>query len=62
MDYFLNSENGTGAVHVTEQLPARFESTHGVHSRSHLNERRTRDSVGINAPETIVNLGTIDNF
>ena len=42
-DYVLDSENGSSPAHGTEQLPARF----------HVSERRTRESVGTNAPETM---------
>ena len=42
-DYVPDGESGTGPARETEQLPARF----------HLSERRTRDSVGTNAPETM---------
>ena len=48
-DYVLDGENGTGPARKTEQLPARF----------HVSERRTRDSVGTNAPETICSLRVI---
>ena len=48
-DYVLDSENGSSPAHGTEQLPARF----------HVSERRTRDSVETNAPETICSLRVI---
>jgi len=52
MDYFLNSENGTGAAHVTMELHVSLESTKGMPARPRLNERRTRASVGTNSSET----------